>query len=308
MTPTVLMAAFLAVVIWGAGPVATKLAVAELPVLAVAAARTCLGGVIVLPLALALGIPLPRGPHQLMALILSSVSGFIAFPVLFCLGMTMTSGMHGVMILASLPILTGLMASLWDRRIPCRMWWIGCALALGGEVLLLKPVVSVPARLSDIGGDALVLLSTLLLAFGYVSGGRLVRAGYSSQATTYWGVGLASLVMAPFLPLFFSGTDFSTVSWEAWASLAYLALGVTVAGYVLWYWALGRGGIARVGLIQFFQPVSGLIISHLVLSEPLSFELLLTATLIIGGVAAASRTGMPTQMASTSVLEKTSKP
>ena len=37
MTPAVLVAALAAVVIWSAGPVATKLAVAELPVLAVAA-------------------------------------------------------------------------------------------------------------------------------------------------------------------------------------------------------------------------------------------------------------------------------
>src|SRR5688572_1394005 len=100
--PKVYLAALAAVIIWSAGPIATKLAVAELPALAVAVARTCLGGVIVLPLALALRLPLPRQPGQIATLVLSGVSGFIGFPLLFCLGMTTASGVHGVMILALL--------------------------------------------------------------------------------------------------------------------------------------------------------------------------------------------------------------
>jgi drug/metabolite transporter (DMT)-like permease len=289
VTPSVLLAALAAVVIWSAGPVATKLAVTQLPVFAVAAARICLGGVIALPLGLALGISLPRKPWQIATLTLSSVSGFIAFPMLFCLGMSATSSAHGVMILAFLPVMTGLIANLWDRRLPRSLWWFGCALALVGEAVLLRSGSSAWADASGIGGDALVLLSTLFLALGYVSGGRLTRAGYPSQGTAYWGVGLASLAMAPFLSHFFRGTEVAAVTWEAWASLAYLAFGVTVAGYVLWYWALGRGGIARVSLMQFFQPVSGLILSRLLLNEALSLQLLLAASFVIVGVLIAHR-------------------
>lgn len=288
MPPSVLLAALAAVVIWSAGPVATKLAVAELPVLAVAAGRICFGGVIALPLALALRIPLPRRPRQIVPFVLSSLAGFIAFPVLFCIGMTMTSGSHGVMILAFLPVVTGLIANLWDRRLPRPLWWLGCVLALIGEALLLHQGSASSAGV-EIRGDALVFCATLFLALGYVSGGRLTRTGYPSQGATYWGVALASLIMAPFLPHLFAGSELSTVSWGAWASLAYLALGVTVAGYVLWYWALGRGGIAKVGLMQFLQPLSGLILSSLLLREPLSLNLWLAAFFVIAGVVIASR-------------------
>jgi drug/metabolite transporter (DMT)-like permease len=289
MKPSVFLAALAAVVIWSAGPAATKVAVAELPALAVAAARICIGGVIALPLGLALRIPLPRERRQAVALVLSSISGFIAFPMLFCLGMIATTGTHGVMILAFLPVMTGLIANLWDRRFPRGMWWFGCALALIGEALLLLPGSSGQAHFSEIRGDALVVCSTVFLAFGYVSGGRLTRAGYPSQGTTYWGVGLASLVMAPLLPHLIGGTELSMVTWAAWASLVYLALGVTVGGYVLWYWALGHGGIAKVGLIQFFQPASGLMLSHLLLNEALSLQIFLAVTLVIGGVVTANR-------------------
>ena len=79
------------------------------------------------------------------------------------------------------------------------------------------------------------------------------------------------------------------MSWVAWASTIYLALGVTVAGYVLWFWAMARGGIAQVGLVQFFQPISGLLIAHLLLNESLSLQLLLAAGIVIAGVAIANR-------------------
>ena len=47
------------VVVWGATPVLTKLAAAEIEPLTVAVLRTVLGGVVAVPLALALRLPLP---------------------------------------------------------------------------------------------------------------------------------------------------------------------------------------------------------------------------------------------------------
>ena len=56
----------------------------------------------------------------------------------------------------------------------------------------------------------------------------------------------------------------------AWSGLLYQAIGVTVMAYILWYWALGTGGIARVGLFQFLQPLSGVVLAWLVLAENIS--------------------------------------
>jgi len=59
---------------------------------------------------------------------------------------------------------------------------------------------------------------------------------------------------------------------------------VTILGYVLWYWALGRGGIARVGLIQFLQPVSGVVLAALLLGERISLSFVLASALVLSGV------------------------
>jgi drug/metabolite transporter (DMT)-like permease len=69
-----------------------------------------------------------------------------------------------------------------------------------------------------------------------------------------------------------------------WLAILYLAIGVTIVGYVAWYWALGVGGIARIGVFQFLQMPVGLLIAIVLLGEPLTLPLALSAILIFLGV------------------------
>jgi drug/metabolite transporter (DMT)-like permease len=293
MSPSVLLAALLAVVVWGASPVGTKFAVAALSPMTVAVLRTCLGALAGLPLALALRVPPPRSRAQFGLLALSSFCGFIGFPMLFSLGMALTTGVHGAMILAFLPALTGLIASLWDRQMPSGRWWLGCALALVGEAILILSRDVGTAGEATIAGDALVWCSAVFASLGYVTGARLKQAGYSSQGATFWGVCLASLAVAPLLPFLLRGLDVASVPASAWAGVLYLAFGVTILGYVLWYWALAKGGIARIGLMQFFMPISGVLLAHLLLRERLSFYLVIASALVLAGVFTANRVPSP---------------
>ena len=289
-TPAVTAAALLAVVVWGASPVGTKLAVAELAPLAVAALRTVLAGAVALPVALALGIAPPAGNGRRALLALSAFCGFVAFPALFSIGIRLTSATHGAMILALLPVMTGAIALAWDRRRPAARWWLGSAVALAGEAMLAL------ARGGDDGeaglaGDAIVLVSALFAATGYVAGGRLKQAGYPAQGTTYWGVALASLALLPALPWLLGGIAWAAVSPPAWGGVLYLAFGVTILGYLCWYWALGKGGIAAVGVLQFLQPVSGVALAALLLGEAVGATLFAAGALVIAGVWIATRPG-----------------
>src|SRR5437868_4133450 len=69
----------------------------------------------------------------------SSFSGLLGFVLLFTIGMRYTSANHGALILAALPLFTGLLAAVFERRPLALRWWAGSALALGGEgVLILR--------------------------------------------------------------------------------------------------------------------------------------------------------------------------
>jgi drug/metabolite transporter (DMT)-like permease len=294
MSPFVIFAALAAVILWGASPVAAKVAVGELSALTVALMRTFLGGALAVPVALALRIPLPPTRRLKLILLLSGFCGFIAFPIPFTIGLKLTSANHASMILAALPITTGAIAMLWDRRRPTRIWIIGSLIALIGEAVLIGGRQS-PGSLTggsvnqaSLAGDALVLISNFAASLGYVAGGRLQQAGYPSTGTTFWGAAMMAGVLAPVviaLWLFGGlGIELPAASTRSWLAILYLAIVSTILGYVLWYWALGKGGIARVGLIQFLQPVSGVILAGLLLGEQISLSFALASAVVLFGV------------------------
>lgn len=289
MSPIVILVALVAVVLWGASPVAAKVAVGELSAMTVALLRTFLGGALAVPVALALRVPLPATNHLRLTLLLSGFCGFIAFPIPFTIGLKMTSANHASMILAALPITTGAIAMLWDRRRPTRIWILGSLIALVGEIVLIGGRQS-PGSVNQasLAGDALVLMSNFFVSLGYVAGGRLQQAGYPSTGTTFWGVAAMAVVLAPVVGVLwlFGGLDveLAAASTRSWAAIFYLAAVSTILGYVLWYWALGKGGIARVGLIQFLQPVSGIILAALLLGERISLSFALASGLVLFGV------------------------
>lgn len=288
-SPQVILTALAAVVLWGASSVATKFATTTLPPLLVALLRTSLAGAAALPLVLALRLPPPRETGHRRSVAILAVSGFVAFPVLFSWGQALTSAVHGAMLLAVLPVATGAIALGWDRRWPSAQWWIGCSVAVAGEAVLALGRPSPGGAVGSLAGDALVLLSVLFGALGNVAGGRLQQAGYPAKAATLWSAMFATVLLCPALPWAASGMPWQRVTPAAWAGVVYLALGVTILGYTLWYWALGRGGIARVGLLQFLQPVSGVVLAWLLLGERLTGPALLAAAIILLGVGIATQ-------------------
>ena len=200
MNGLVFSAALAGVVIFGGSAIATKIAVSAISAIDVSIMRTIIGGLLALPLAWALRIRLPETRSQLGMLLLSGFCGFVAFPLLFTFGVSLTTANHATMILAILPVLTGAIAHGWDRLAPRAGWWLGCAIAFGGEVMLLyDPAAAVTE--ASIEGDMLVWFSTLFASLGYVAGARLQRSGYSARGTTFWGVTLFAMLLLPAAPL-----------------------------------------------------------------------------------------------------------
>ena len=289
MSPLVILAALAAVILWGASPVAAKVAVGDLSALTVALLRTFVGGLLAVPVALGLRIALPGTRRLTLILLLTGFCGFIAFPIPFTIGLKMTSANHASMILAALPITTGAIAMLWDRRRPTRIWILGSLIALMGEAVLIGGRQGAGGvNQASLAGDALVLISNFAASLGYVAGGRLQQAGYPSTGTTFWGAAAMAAVLTPaVLALWLFGdlgTEMLGASARSWLAILYLAAVSTILGYILWYWALGKGGIARVGLIQFLQPVSGVILAFVLLGEGISASFLAASALVLGGV------------------------
>lgn len=275
-------------VVWGATPIVTRIALDDLPPLVIACLRTVLAGLVAIPL-LALGQQaMPTSTASRRLLVISAATGFVVFPVVYTIGQQRTSALHGVMILAVLPVFTGAYASVVARRMPRRAWLIGCAVAIGGEVVLIGGR-GAAANDATLTGDLLVVASALVVTAGYVAGAMLPPHGVSSMSATLWGVVLGTVLLGPLAVGIVVADGVPEAGVTSWLAVLFLALATSILGYVGWYWALDRGGIQRIATFQFLQPVSGFVLAALVLGERVTVPIAVGGALIVGGIVIAQR-------------------
>ena len=281
-------AAAVASVLWGLTPAATKLAVGEIDPLTVGVLRTLLATCIVLPAGILLRLPLPRKSTEWRLLVYSSVGGFVAFPLLFGLGVASTTTAHAALILALLPVFTGLFGAIADRRPPGRNWWIGATVAMVGEVVLIGTRFGYDDPGVTLEGDLMCVLACIAASWGYVTGSR-VEPSIGTWSTTIWGLSIGGVVLLPVLGFNLDATQWEAVTAVGWGSFAYLVIFPTVLAYVAWYWALARGGTERIGSTQFAQPVVALAAAVVVMGENFIPPLALAAVAILAGIVIAQR-------------------
>lgn len=248
--------------------------------------RTGVAALLTAPLLVAYRMPPPGRADQHALLVMVVGGSLIAFPVLFSFGVGLTSAAHAGLILAALPLPTGLFGAAFERRLPPPTWWLGAAIALCGEALL----IGLDARADDRGamwaGDLLVALAALCGAAGHVAGARLAPS-FGTWPTTLWAVTIAGMLLAPVLAL--KSADFAHAGATAWMAVLFLAGGATLLAFAAWYWSLSRGGIARMGAMQFLQPLVTLTLAALLLGEPITAPLLGATVVILLGVALTQR-------------------
>lgn len=278
-------AATFCVLLWGAVPLITKVAVAEIPGDLVGGLRTiiCLP-VVLLLLATTVEAPVQQVRDNAAALAVMGAISFLAFPILFSLGQGMTTASRGGLILASAPVLTGIVSAIWTRVRPGVAWMVGAVLGFSGVAGLIV-LRGEPGSLASgsMTGDLLVLAGITAASIGYVAGARL-SAKVGAKPATYGAIAAAGILLLPWVGWQLSTFEVTAIGWQAWAAVLYLALIAQLLNYVLWYWALDRGGIARIAAFQFFQPVVTLILAVLFLGEVITTELALATAVILAGI------------------------
>ena len=172
-----------------------------------------------------------------------------------------------------------------EHRRPSAMWWFGAALAFAGTAALIINrglSFNVFNDGSSIFGDLIILGGGAVCALGYVAGGKL-SPKIGTVATTFWGLAVALVLLIPVFTVIIGRTVWVAVPGAGWLSILWMSLLSSLAGYVLWFYALGRGGIGRIGSLQMAQPVVTLVAAAVILSETLTIPLLATGAMIITG-------------------------
>lgn len=267
----------LAVLVFSVSMVGTRAAAPELGGVFVGLGRGLVAAVLAAAVIAVRGLPLPARRHW-PGLVVVAGGSVIGFPLLSALAMEHVPASHGLVFTALMPSATALAAVVRAGERPSPRFW-GWSLVAAGLVA---------AYAGSNGGagleaaDALLFGAMVVSAVAYAEGGRLSRE-LGGMTVLSWALVFAVPVLLPAVALraWLAPVHGSPA---AWLGFAYVSIFSMYVGFLFWYRGLARGGIARVSQLQTVQPLLGLVWSALLLGEPLSLTLVVTAGAVIACV------------------------
>jgi len=275
----------MAVVMWGLAPVATRAAVAHLAPLPLLVLRLGLAAVVLLPWA----VPVFRRlrPRQAGRLVAAGLLGLVGYNLPVTVGLQWLPAATAGLLLATEPVWVMVLGYVFLAERAGTRAWLGSAVALGGVLVLAGP-----AALSGTGGYRALAGAGLVLAGTLAFGAYTIVLRPLSQAYGAVRATAASTVVGAVPYLAFAGTlsgpRLAQLAPAEWGELAFLALGSTVAGMLLWNLAVLSAGATRVSLLLYLEPVVSVLGAVLLLGERVTVAMLAGGLLILAGVAVAS--------------------
>jgi len=268
---------------WGLNFVVGKIALREIPPLAVASLRTVIAGVFILPVFLwkTRGQPRPWPARDVVALLGLGVGLAVGNQILFVVGLSRTSVAHAAVAVALSPITALVIAAIAGQETITGRKSAGMLIAFSGIIAL--QIGRTGGRGPTLTGDLILLLSGSLFA-AYAVFGKALTARYGSLTANTFAYGGGAVVMLP-VSIWLLGTfDASRVSIVAWAAVAYMAVFSAVVAYLIFYYALQWLPASRVSAFSYLQPLLAAGSAALILGEKPTAGFALACVLVLTGV------------------------
>jgi len=286
-TSVVFGVACFAIALFALVPATSRIAGTQLSGISIGLIRTVGAGFFSLPLLFILRLAAP-GKQDWGLLLLYAFGNFAGFPILFTVGVQHTSGSHAALVMATMPLLIGLIGMALERRLPRGIWFAGAAIALTGEAILVGTGNMSRSAGASAVGDAIVFIACALSAIGVVAGARL-GSRTTPLGAALWAITIASVTLAPWAVMRWLAAPYvyQNLTGTTCCALLQITLGAAVVANVSLLWAIARGGLVRVAPVQFAQPVCALFLASVLLNERLSTSILLmTVSIVFGTVTA----------------------
>ncbi len=267
--------------LWGASWVVAKIALRELTPLQLSAWRMILAGLVLLPIVLwyARRGRLPRAIWP--ALLALGLAQAVLAKVFTIWGVQHSTAANAGLLMALEPAFTILLAAIALRERLSAMRLTSLALGAAGAYLIVFQETGWPSLSgATVTGDAVFMLG-LLLEAAYSVGSKPLSERYSPLAVAAASLAVALPMWIPIAAWDVAASGWPAVSTQGWLALAYLTLGCTVFGYIVWVYALRRIAAGGVGLTVFLQPVVGTLVAVGVLDEHLTGTTLAGAALVL---------------------------
>lgn len=265
---------------WGMNQVAIKIGNQGFNPMYMAAARSFVGGVLVFMWCRLRGIALfQRDKTLIPGLIIGLLFG-IEFVLIFA-GLDMTSAGRSTLMINTMPFWVAIGAHflLGERIRPLTL--AGMFVAFCGVVLVLSDKFSMPGE-NAIYGDILCLFASILWAVTTLVIKKSTLSDAAPEKTLLYQLLIASFVPLPFAPML--GDAIRDPTMLTYISFIFQAGFVVAFTYPLWFWMIRRYPASALSNFALLIPAFGVMLSGVVLGEPMGWKLFAALGLIAGGL------------------------
>jgi drug/metabolite transporter (DMT)-like permease len=275
-------------VLVGAGIVASRFVVAEVPPLTLALLRYAIGFACLLPFALAAlrGYAGPLHARDLLAMAALGTGQFGILIAFLNWGLQRMPAGPAALVFSLFPLLTLLLGAALGRERITLPLLAGVLVSIAGVAIALLP------KLQAHGGHG---WSGELAVFAAACAGALCSVLYRPYLQRYPTLPVSAFAMlASVLFLAIAAlleawpARLATLSATAWAVAAFIGVSSAV-GYFWWLYALKHETPGRVTVFLALNPVTAALLGWVLLSEPLPPQLLVALVLIALGLGLATR-------------------
>ena len=267
-------------VLWSSASTATKLGLVAAQPLVICITRFFLAGVLMLVIThILFRSRLPRGKEwgQLAVYGMLNISLYLG---LYVVAMQHVSPGLGSLAVATNPVFINLIAALFFRESLKIYTIISLLLCSAGVVLAAWPLLQNSSATP--GGLLILLVSMLAYSAGVLYFSRQQWNNLTVLAINGWQTLLGGIFLLPFAAFTYDASR-NSWDWRTIGSVLWLAIPVSIIAVQLWLYLL-RDNAAKASFWLFFCPVSGFLIAHWVMKEPIGLYTISGMALVIGGL------------------------
>jgi drug/metabolite transporter (DMT)-like permease len=277
--------------LWGGSFFLAKVAVREVPPLALVLARVAVAAAALHVVVLASGSRMPSSAAAWRAFAgMGLLNNVVPFTLIFWGQTRIASGLASILN-ATTPLFTLVVAhfATTDERLTPRRL-AGVVVGVAGVATILGPDV-LRGAVHGAAGQLAILGAALSYAFAGAFGRRFRRMGVPPLATACGQVTASTAILLPLVALAAPPWRLPAPSPSTWAAIALLGLLCTALAYVLFFRILAAAGAANVMLVTLLVPASAILLGAAFLGERLAPRQL--GGMAIIGVALAVIDGRP---------------
>ena len=230
-------------------------------------------------------IPLPKKEDWLW-FVLAGICGFSLYTVIFNIGTSMVTAATSSLVIATSPIMTALVASIFlKEKLKVHQW-----LAIGVEFVGIAVLTMWNGVMSVNVGIFWLLLAAFLFCLYNLCQRRIVKK-YPPLHAAVFGIMTGAVLLLPF-----GGTavrEISTADFNVIVAVAVLALVCSVLAYIFWAKALEAAEkTTYVTNYMFVTPLLATVFGFVTIGEVPDFATVLGGVIIIGGLLLFNKDGL----------------